>query len=301
MNAIKFEKRGQQAWITLNRPEYKNTINGDMFVELADAWEEVRNDSDIRVAVLTATGEQDFCCGGDLGALIPLWTGAKQPENAVEERLLADPFIADKVMMKGEPLLKPVIAAINGRALGGGTELLQATDIRIAADHATFALPEPLSGVVPGAGSMVRLARQLPYAHAMKILLGGEPVTAQEALAMGLVSEVVPLAQLQERAQQFADNVCRQAPLAGRYASKHSRRMCFSILPLPHILSCGLRRIATSMKFLSRKGTRPSTPQAANDLFALKQSYKCNFPSFLIVSLRKCKRKLKIEGTSGQL
>ena len=214
MNAIKFEKRGQQAWITLNRPEFKNTINGDMFVELADAWEEVRNDSDIRVAVLTATGEQDFCCGGDLGALIPLWTGAKQPENAVEERLLADPFIADKVMMKGEPLLKPVIAAINGRALGGGTELLQATDIRIAADHATFALPEPLSGVVPGAGSMVRLARQLPYAHAMKILLGGEPVTAQEALAMGLVSEVVPLAQLQERAQQFADNVCRQAPLA---------------------------------------------------------------------------------------
>jgi enoyl-CoA hydratase len=214
MKTLIFEKRNQQAWITLNRPDAKNMINGDMFVELADAWEEVRRDDDVRVAVVTAAGTQDFCCGGDLGGLIPLWTGAKKPETAVEERLLADPLIADQVMLKGEPLYKPVIAAINGRALGGGTELLQATDIRIAADTATFALPEPRSGVVPGAGSMVRLTRQLPYAHAMKILLGGEAISAAEALAMGLISEVVPADQLQARAQQFADNVCRQAPLA---------------------------------------------------------------------------------------
>jgi enoyl-CoA hydratase len=92
--------------------------------------------------------------------------------------------------------------------------LLQATDIRIAADHAEFALPEPKVGVVPGAGSMVRLARQLPWAHAMKILLGGEPITAAEALAMGLVSEVVPMSELQARAEHYAHNVCRQAPLA---------------------------------------------------------------------------------------
>lgn len=189
-------------------------LNGDMFVELADAWEEVREDSAVRVAVLTAAGEVDFCCGGDLGAVIPLWTGARQPQTSVEERLVADPLIADKIMLKDRPLLKPIIAAVNGRALGGGTELLQATDIRIAADHAEFALPEPKVGVVPGAGSMVRLTRQLPYAHAMKILLGGEPVSAAEALAMGLISEVVPLAQLQERAEEVAANVSRQAPLA---------------------------------------------------------------------------------------
>ena len=128
--------------------------------------------------------------------------------------MLADPGIPDKIMLKGEPLYKPVIAAINGRALGGGTELLQATDIRIAADHAEFALPEPKVGIVPGAGSMVRLSRQLPWAHAMRILLGGEPIGAQDALAMGLVSEVVPLSQLQARAEHYADNVCRQAPLA---------------------------------------------------------------------------------------
>jgi enoyl-CoA hydratase len=214
MSAILFEKRGHQAWITLNRPDQKNLMNGEMFVQLADAWEEVRADDTIRVAVVTGAGEVDFCCGGDLGGLIPLWTGAKQPENEIEQRLLDDPTIPDKIMLKGEPLYKPVLAAINGRALGGGTELLQATDIRIAADHAEFALPEPKSGVVPGAGSMVRLTRQLPYAHAMRILLGGEPVTAAQALAMGLVSEVVPQAALLERAQRVADTVCKQAPLA---------------------------------------------------------------------------------------
>lgn len=214
MSAIILEKHGQQAWITLNRPESKNTLDGDAFVELADAWEEVRADNDIRVAVLTAAGEDDFCCGGDLGKVIPLWTGARQPETPVEERLLADPGIPDKIMLKAEPLYKPVVAAINGRALGGGTELLQATDIRIAADHARFALPEPKLGIVPGAGSMVRLTRQLPWAHAMRILLGGEPITAADALAMGLVSEVVPLAELQGRAEYYADNICRQAPLA---------------------------------------------------------------------------------------
>ncbi|TDG11983.1 crotonase/enoyl-CoA hydratase family protein [Seongchinamella unica] len=214
MSAIILEKKGQQAWITLNRPESKNMLNGEAFVELADAWDEVRADDDIRVVVLTAAGEEDFCCGGDLGEVIPLWTGVRQPQNALEERLLADPTIPDRIMLKGEPLYKPVVAAINGRALGGGTELLQATDIRIAAEHAEFALPEPKHGIVPGAGSMVRLTRQLPWAHAMRILLGGEPVTAAEALAMGLVSEVVPLAELQGRAQYYADNICRQAPLA---------------------------------------------------------------------------------------
>jgi enoyl-CoA hydratase len=214
MAAIAFEKHGHQAWITLNRPAHKNMLNGEMFVELADAWKEARQDDNIRVVVLTAAGDEDFCCGGDLTEVIPLWTGAKQAETALEKRLQSDVLIADKIMLKDEPFYKPVIAAINGRALGGGTELLQATDIRIAAEHAVFALPEPKVGIVPGAGSMVRLARQLPWAHAMKILLGGEPISAEEALSMGLISEVVKAADLQSRAQHYADNICRQAPLA---------------------------------------------------------------------------------------
>ena len=214
VTALLFEKRGRQAWLTLNRPDHKNLMNGEMFVQLVDAWAEVRNDKDIRVAIVTAAGTEDFCCGGELGNLIGLWTGARQPETAIDERLLAEPMIADKVMLKHQPIYKPIIAAVNGRALGGGTELLQATDIRIAAEHAQFSLPEPMRGIVPGAGSMVRLTRQLPYAHAMKILLSGEPISAQEALAMGLISEVVAADQLQARAEQLADNVCKQAPLA---------------------------------------------------------------------------------------
>lgn len=214
MAVLLFEKRGQVAWLTLNRPEHKNLLNGELFVAMADAWEEVRRDDAIRAAVLTAAGDEDFCCGGDLAEVIPLWTGSKQPSNDVEQRLIDDPMIADRVMLKAEPFYKPIIAAVNGRALGGGTELLQATDIRLAADTATFALPEPRSGIVPGAGSMVRLARQLPYAHAMKILLAGEPIGAEQAMAMGLVSEVVPSAGLLTRAEELAAKVCGQAPLA---------------------------------------------------------------------------------------
>ncbi len=214
MSALLFEKRGHQAWLTLNRPAARNVLNGELLLLLADAWQEVRDDESIRVAVVTASGDEDFCCGGDLSSVIPLWTGARQPSSPDEERLLADPLIVDRVMLKDVPLYKPVIAAINGRALGGGTELLQATDIRVAAEHARFALPEPKSGVVPGAGSMVRLARQLPWAHAMKILLSGETITASQALQMGLVSEVVPGANLLERVEALAESVCRQAPLA---------------------------------------------------------------------------------------
>ena len=214
MSAVLFEQRGAIAWITLNRPEAKNTMNAEVFVRLAEYWDEVRNNPEIRVAVLTASGHEDFCCGGDLGGVIPLWTGARQPANEVEEKLLADPMIMDKVMLKGEPLYKPVIAAINGRALGGGCEILQATDIRLAADSAIFGLPEPKSGIVPGAGSMVRLARQLPYAHAMKLLLTAEPIDAPTAQQIGLISEVVPAAELQARAQALAEIVAANAPLA---------------------------------------------------------------------------------------
>ena len=214
MSAVRFERRGAQAWITLDRPEARNVMNAEMFVGLADAWDEVRRDDAIRVAVVTGSGEEDFCCGGDLAELIPLWTGAREPESELDRRVLEEGNLVGKVMLQSEPLDKPIVAAVNGRALGGGTELLQATDIRIAAEHATFALPEPRSGVVPGAGSMVRLARQLPWAHAMRILLGGEPIGAAQALAMGLVSEVVPKARLRARTEEVAERICEQAPLA---------------------------------------------------------------------------------------
>ena len=214
MADVLYELRGEVAWITINRPEAKNVLGPRAFVELADAWDEVRADPAVRVAVLTGAGERDFCCGGDLGGLIPLWTGARAPADPIEERLLADPGIAERVLLKTTPLYKPVIAAVNGRALGGGCELLQATDVRIAASTAQFGLPEPKMGIVPGGGSMVRLARQLPYAHAMRLLMTGEPIDAPTALAWGLVSEVVAPQELPARAEALAARIAANAPLA---------------------------------------------------------------------------------------
>ncbi|MFK7733414.1 MAG: enoyl-CoA hydratase-related protein [Pseudomonadales bacterium] len=216
MTAILYEKRGHTAWLTINRPEFKNTMNAEVFVLLNEAWDEVRNDPEVRVAVLTGKGEEDFCCGGDLGSVIPLWTGAKQPENDIERKLLAEPNLVGKCMLQEQPLYKPIIGAFNGRTLGGGCEILQATDVRIAAEHAIFALPEPKSGVVPGAGSMVRLARQISYANAMKMLLMAEPISAAEARHIGLISEVLPMQQLLVRAEEIADGIAANAPLAMR-------------------------------------------------------------------------------------
>ena len=212
--AVLFEQRGPVAWVTLNRPRSRNTMNAEVFVRLADAWQEVRSNGDIRVAVLTGAGDEDFCCGGDLSEMIPLWTRAKEPTNEIEERVLADTRIVARVMFQDEPMPKPIIGAFNGRALGGGCEIAQATDIRIAAEHAQFGVPEPKIGLVPGAGTMVRLARQIGYANAMKMLLTGDPVDAHEAREIGLISEVVRPGDLVDRASELADIVAANAPLA---------------------------------------------------------------------------------------
>lgn len=214
MSAVLYEKRGQVAWVRINRPQARNTMDGEVFVLLAEAWEAIRRDAGVRVAVLTATGKQDFSCGGDLAGVIPLWTGAREPATDIERKLLANPTLVDDVMLKRQPLYKPLIGAINGRALGGGFEIMLATDIRLAAASATFGVPEPRAGVVPGAGTMARLARQIPYAHAMRLLLTGESVDAATALQFGLVSEVVPDAELEARAAQVAEVVAGNAPLA---------------------------------------------------------------------------------------
>jgi enoyl-CoA hydratase len=214
MPEVIYEQRGAVAWLTINRPAARNVLDPRAFVELADAWDEVRRNSAVRVAVLTGAGERDFCCGGDLGGLIPLWTGARAPADAIERRVIDDPALIERALLKGEPLYKPVVCAVNGRALGGGCELLLATDVRIATTTAQFGLPEPKMGIVPGAGSMVRLARQIAYAHAMRLLLTGEPVDAPTALAWGLVSEVVSPSELRARVEAFAARIAANAPLA---------------------------------------------------------------------------------------
>jgi enoyl-CoA hydratase len=202
--------------LTLNRPDVRNAMSPEMLVRLGTAWREFRDDGTLRVAILTGAGETDFSAGGDLARTMPLVTGAREPEDGWDRRLLADLGLFTDAILRGVALYKPIVVAVNGSALGGGTEIANACDIRVAAEHAVFGTPEAKVGLVPGGGSISRLPRQIPWAKAMEMLLVGEPVTASEALAMGLVNRVVPLADLMPAARAFAERIAANGPLAVR-------------------------------------------------------------------------------------
>ena len=215
MPDLLYEKRDGIATITLNRPERRNAFSPESIIRLAEAWIDYREDDSLRVAILTGAGDQAFCAGGDLGTLLPLFTGAKQPEEEWGRRLMADlAHYMSTALLRPFELYKPIIAAINGFALAGGSELLQATDIRIASTRASFGLTETQRGLVPGAGSMVRLPRQIPYCKAMEILMTGDAISAEEALRIGFVNEVVSPEELMPRALAFAERLKRNGPVA---------------------------------------------------------------------------------------
>jgi enoyl-CoA hydratase len=154
--------------------------------------------------------------GGDLARLMPLFTGARQPDDEWDSRLLANLDKVPIALLKPFELYKPIVAAVNGYALAGGCEILQATDIRIASHTASFGLSEAQRGLVPGGGSMVRLARQVPHCKAMEILLTGDRMTAAEAHRIGLVNEVVEPEAVMPRAEEIAARLARNGPLALR-------------------------------------------------------------------------------------
>jgi enoyl-CoA hydratase len=220
MTAVIYEKKDYIVYITLNRPEVHNAMNPEMVVRLAEAWLEFDADPEARVAIITGAGDQAFSAGADLKRLIPLVTRARAPEDEWDRRVLEERIdgvrLIDIALMRLRPIYKPVIAAINGWCLAGGTELALATDIRIAAEHASLGLMEPKRGLVPGGGSMARLPRQIPYCKAMEILLTGDPIPAQEAYRIGLVNYVVPLAELMPTAERFARTIAENGPLAVR-------------------------------------------------------------------------------------
>ena len=201
--------------ITLNRPEARNAFSPELLTNLCEAWHEYRDDKSLRVAILTGAGEVAFSAGGDLKLLMPLFTGARQPETETEKRFMGDlARIMSAALLRPFELYKPVIAAINGHALAGGTEILQSTDIRIASSNATFGLTEVQRGLVPGGGSMVRLTRQIPYCKAMEILLTGDSLSAEEAYRIGYINEIVPPERLMPRTYEFAERLSKNAPLA---------------------------------------------------------------------------------------
>jgi enoyl-CoA hydratase len=217
MPDLLYEKQDGVALLTLNRPEHRNAYSPEMMVLLAEAWTDFRDDDSLRVAILTGAGEKAFCAGGDLERLMPLFTGAREPEDEWDRRLMSDVGnVMSTALLRPFELYKPIISAINGYAVAGGTEILQSTDIRIASTNASFGLSEVQRGLVPAGGSMVRLPRQIPYCKAMEILLTGDPISAEEAVRIGFVNEVVASEELMPRAFHFANRLASNAPLALR-------------------------------------------------------------------------------------
>ena len=207
------EKRGGIAYVTLNRPQKRNAFSPEMLVRLCDAWADIADDASVRVVLLSGAGTA-FSSGGDLGSVIPLMMRTKKPVGEWEERFAADRRQLGAAILRNASFFKPVVVAINGHAHAGGAEFVLGTDIRIMSSEATIALTEVRRGLIAGGGSLTRLARQIPWAHAMELVLVGEPITASHALAIGLVNRVVPPEHVMSTAEEFARKISLGAPIA---------------------------------------------------------------------------------------
>lgn len=203
--SVLVERRGHIMIVTLNRPEARNAINLAVWVGAGMALAEADRDTDVRVVIITGAGEQSFCAGADLKAMS---RGERIAPEDPEQAAWGFAGIVSHIISK------PVIAAVNGVALGGGTEIALACDLVVAADTAIFGLPEVKRGILAGAGGAFRLVQQLPRKVGMEMLLTGEPITAARALELGLVNAVVPRAQLMDAALALAEKVAVNAPLS---------------------------------------------------------------------------------------
>jgi len=206
------EREGPVVTLTMNRPERRNAMTLAMFARLADAWDEIDADPDVRVCILTGAGDH-FSAGMDLRAMAG--DAGDSDDYDVKGRMERDgsDWIYDGLLKTRHPRV-PVIAAVEGNAIAGGTEILQGTEIRVAGEGATFGVSEVRWSLYPGGGSAVRLARQIPFTEAADILLTGKHVTATEARALGLIGHVVPDGTALERAREIAVTVAANGPLA---------------------------------------------------------------------------------------
>jgi len=203
-----YEKRDRIAIVTINRPDAMNAFTADMLRGMDAAFADFNADPDLWVAVLTAAGEKSFCAGMDLKEAIPAMADGD------------DLGYGDHTKRPFSDVFKPIIAAVNGFCIAGGLEFLQGTDIRIAAEHASFGLGEVRWGIIPTGGSHIRLPRQIPWAVAMELLLMGRPIDAKRAYDIGLVNAVVPAADVLPTALKWAETICKNGPLAVRTAKE---------------------------------------------------------------------------------
>jgi len=211
--ALLVEHDGPVVTLTMNRPEVKNSLNMEMLCRLADAWEMIDGDPGVRVAILTGAGS-DFCAGADLDKLVSRSLAQLPPEDDFERRCREDPGVIFQGLLRSRQLKKPLIAAIEGYCVAGGTEILQATDIRVAGEGAVFGVTEVKWALFPQGGSTVRLRRQIPYAKAMEMLLTGDMYPAAEALGFGLIGRLVPRGEALAHARQIAGKIASNGPVA---------------------------------------------------------------------------------------
>jgi enoyl-CoA hydratase len=201
------EQDGHVITVTLNRPEARNALDMETLARLADAWDRIDGDDEIRVAILTGAGG-NFCSGADLKQM------HNPPDDEWSARFKAEPNLHWKSFLRDYRLKKPLIAAVEGYALAGGCEILQATDIRVAGQSAKFGISEARWGLFPLGGSTVRLRRQIPYTQAMDMLLTGRHLGADEARQIGLIGRIVPDGQALTEARRIAGEVAANGPFA---------------------------------------------------------------------------------------
>ncbi len=213
--ALLVERDGHVVTLKMNRPKVRNALNPEMLCRLADAWEMIDADEEVRVAILTGS-ESVFCAGADLDKLVSRSLQNLPPENEFEARCREDPNTIFKGLLRNYQLKTPLIAAIEGPCIAGGTEILQATDIRVAGDGATFGISEVRLGLFPQGGSTIRLRRQIPYTVAMEMLLTGDIYPASEALRFGLIGRIVPRGQALSVAREIAARIAANGPVAVR-------------------------------------------------------------------------------------
>src|ERR1043165_3010503 len=205
---VLYEKKGAVAYVTLNRPKVLNALNTKTWEDLQTAFEAARDDAAVRGVILTGAGEKAFIAGADISELAQVTA----VEAATSSRY------GQAVLDLIENLGKPVIAAVNGFALGGGCETAMACTIRVAAEHAKFGQPEVKLGLIPGGGGTQRLPRLVGKGRALQLILSGETISAQEAYRIGLVNEVVPAAELIPRAEAVLKQIAANAPIAVKYS-----------------------------------------------------------------------------------
>jgi E-phenylitaconyl-CoA hydratase len=206
---VEYKKEGKIAIFTINQPEALNALSPDALADWADALVDFRDNPDLWVGIVTGAGEKAFCTGLDLKGFEP-GTSLDPIRNGVPKPTL----------IRGLEIWKPLIAAVNGYAFGGGFEVALACDIRIASENARFGLTEVTLGLIPSWGGTQRLPRLLPLGKATELILMGKRIDAQEALNLGIVSKVVPQKELISTAKEWAEQICGLAPLAVRAAKE---------------------------------------------------------------------------------